>query len=193
MLAAREARMRGYLLVIGLAACDGSDDTDTNADTDTDLNTDPRFESDIVPLFGRSCGSGSNSCHSAVAYLADPVNACNGWLALEDAPLGSEDPSNGASTGCPDQELYERLVGLQSWECLLNGYAGNGNEGFSMTYVVPGDLDQSALWQKMVSGGVLCDAPTAGQVSQRMPLGSSLSEEELAMFEAWILNGAQRD
>lgn len=147
----------------------------------------PSFQDDIVPLFYRSCGAGENACHSAIAYGASAGEGCRGWLALEDAPLGSTLPT-GEPTGCDDRELYERLTELTAWQCYISGWSGNGNVGFDIPYVVPGDLEGSYVWQK-VTGGLLCDL-SAGEPSQPMPLTAELPAEDLALLEAWILAGA---
>src|SRR5262245_48209119 len=77
----------------------------------------PMFETDIVPIFEKSCGAKDNACHSRVAYGADKDLNCGGWLSLENAAIGSQiyaGPDIGQSTGCPDMPLYERLTQLIS-------------------------------------------------------------------------------
>lgn len=69
----------------------------------------PIFETDIVPIFENSCGTGDDKCHSKKAFGADSSAGCIGWLSLENNPLGSVTP-DGDPTGCPDMDLYERLM-----------------------------------------------------------------------------------
>ena len=176
------------LLVSLLLACnDGAGPIDTDG-ADTDVPADPRLETDIVPIFQQSCGSGDNSCHSSVAYSANADQGCRGWLSLEDASLGST--YDGEPTGCEDLDLYARLMQLSAWECHLNGDSTNGNVGYDIAYVAPGDAENSYLWRK-ISGGVLCDF-TPDTPSQPMPLGGTLTGTERAILKAWIDNGAKR-
>ena len=56
-------------------------------------------------------------------------------------------------------------------------------EGYSL--VVPGDLDNSYLWLKLEGTHDL-----VGGEGSKMPLGNSLTDEELALIEAWIADGA---
>lgn len=146
----------------------------------------PRFESDIVPIFEKTCGANDNACHSRVAYAATIASDCRGWLALEDEPLGSQVfadlPGGGGagptgSTGCPDMPLYERLTTLVAWEeC----------DGVGKKYVVPCDVDASYLFDK------IDDGPYCGDVSKKMPTDKDMPPIEKEIIRAWILAGAPR-
>ena len=168
---------------------------ETGNETGTgDTNTDtgevgmPLFEPDIVPIFNKSCGSGDNACHSRVAYSADAKSECRGWLALEDTPLGASyyaGPDSGKPTGCPDIELYDRLMQLDAWQC----------ETFDprMRYIVPCKPEQSYVFQK-INGGPFCAQDSGGMPlpSQAMPLGKVMDAKEIATIKAWIEAGAPR-
>jgi hypothetical protein len=142
----------------------------------------PMFETDIVPIFNKSCGATDGSCHAAVAYFATVSDGCRGWLSLENKPLGSmfDNPQTGMIdvTGCPDMELYRRLLDLDSWEeC----------NGEGVRYVVPCDPDASYLWHK-IQGTPLCGLPD----SKKMPPDVALSPVEAETLRLWILAGAPR-
>lgn len=159
---------------------DSDSDTDTDADTDTDTattNLAPDFDDDIVPMLYRSCGAGDNTCHSSVAYHPQPPD-CIGWLSLEDAPLGSLNPTTGDPTGCPDEDLYTRLLQKPAWACFV--------DGFDMNYISPENLDDSYLWQKVLPDGLHCFG------TETMPLDYPIDPADQALLEAWILAGAPR-
>lgn len=145
----------------------------------------PVFETDIVPILNTSCGALNNACHSRVAYQADPNKDCRGWLALENMPLGSlipTGPDAGKPTGCPDKELYQRLLELDAWQC----------ESFDpkQRYVVPCDPSKSYIFNKVA--GPLCMLGD-NMPSQAMPLGAVADPNEVAIIEAWIAAGAPRE
>ena len=162
---------------------DADTDTDTDADTDADTDTDgstpakPCFESDIMPILGRSCGGGDDTCHSPVAYAPTAANNCEGWLSLTDTPLGGD--------GCPPLDLYTRLITLHGWACLVNGDPTSGFEPLVIRYVAPFDPDASLLYQKLLPDGIRCvgayDEPT-----QRMPLAAPLPQAEIDLIRLWI-------
>src|SRR5262245_34492486 len=64
-------------------ACDQCSDRDPDP-------TKVNFQAQIVPIFNRSCGTSVNGCHARDAYGAKRTMDCRGWLALENAPLGSK-------------------------------------------------------------------------------------------------------
>ena len=142
------------------------------------------FQQHIVPIFGASCGSGNNSCHSRLAYGPTTGGGCRGWLALENLPLGSKNPNTMANTGCPDRTLHQRLVDLDSWMC----------EPTRKKYVTARNLTSSQLYQVVAgdpSGGGTCDK-MPGVALTRMPPAPA---PELAMadkkkLETWIMQGA---
>lgn len=141
----------------------------------------PVFETDIVPIFGTTCGSTDNNCHSRVAYAADKDAGCRGWLSLEDAAIGSQiygGPMDGTPTECPDMPLYERLTQLLAWEeC----------SGIAKKYIVPCDVDASYLFDKIDDGPYCGDPP-----SKSMPPGVQMDPVKKETIRAWILAGAPR-
>lgn len=173
----------GGVVVVGWSACGGTpSDLDGSQVADTDpvepaTSDPPDFQADIVPLFFRSCGAGQNACHSAVAYHPLPPD-CLGWLSLEDAPLGSVSPTTGEPTGCPDVDLYTRLLERPGWGCFV--------EGMEVMYVAAGDLAESYLWQKVLPNGLHCYG------SEAMPLAGEIDPGDRALLEAWIRDGAPR-
>ncbi len=71
---------------------------------------------------------------------------------------------------------------------LDDGYAAtvgvaSSIEGYNL--VEPGDLANSFLWLKLEGSH-----EDVGGEGSKMPLGNSLTEEEVALIEAWILDGA---
>ncbi len=170
----------------GDADADADSDTDADTDADSDPTTsdvvEPCFEADIVPIFERSCGTGDDGCHSAIAFGPTPAGGCEGWLSLVDAPLGGD--------GCPPMDLYTRLTELHGWSCLVNGDATSGFDPIVWNYVTPGDPDTSVLYQKIAPDGILCAGEN--QVpTQRMPMSGPLSEAEIALVRTWIEQGAK--
>jgi hypothetical protein len=144
----------------------------------------PVFETDIVPIFNKSCGAGDNACHSEVAYGATKDQACRGWLALKDMPLGAKyygGMLDGQSTGCPDRTLYERLTELDAWQVCDNNLK---------RYIVPCDVDASYLFDKIDDGPYCGEAP--GKTSNPMPSGKVMDPIERDIIRAWILAGTPR-
>jgi len=173
-----------------IADAPGDDDDSAIGDDDDDDAGPPTFERDIIPLFERSCGAGDNNCHSQIAFKAEPEFDCKGWLSLENMPLGSS--YEGVPTGCPDMDLYERLLDLGSWQCFTHGAPDRGVPPTEWKYVVPFDLDASYLWHKITIGtGVLCHLGD-GNPSDYMPIAVDLPQEDIDLVEAWILGGALR-
>jgi len=163
---------------------------DSGTTGDSGTATGPvSFADDIVPVFYGSCGAGVAGCHTRDAYKAEADDGCNGWLSLEDEALGSS--YKGDPTGCADRDLYTRLTELVSWQCKMNGYADNGNHSVDWPYVQPGNLEESYLWQKIVSGGILCDSQ--GAESQPMPIAGPMPADELDLIKRWIEEGAQNN
>ncbi|MEO5727297.1 MAG: hypothetical protein ABI134_32315 [Byssovorax sp.] len=141
----------------------------------------PVFETDIMPIFTKSCGAGNNSCHSEVAYAATQNQGCRGWLSLKDAAIGSQiygGADDGKPTGCPDMPLYERLLQLGAWEeC----------GGVAKKYIVPCNVEASYLFNK-INGGPYCGPPP----SDPMPQDQPINPVEKETIRAWILAGAPR-
>jgi hypothetical protein len=141
----------------------------------------PVFETDIVPIFGTTCGAADNNCHSRVAYAADKNADCRGWLSLEDAAIGSQiygGTMDGTPTECPDMPLYERLTQLLAWEECA---------GVAKKYIVPCDVDASYLFDK-IDDGPYCGEP----MSKSMPPGVQIDPVKKETIRAWILAGAPR-
>jgi len=144
------------------------------------------FQSQIVPIFNRSCGTGTAGCHGRDAYGANSSMDCRGWLALEDAPLGAQFYAGdmaGQPTGCPDITLYQRLMSLDVWQCST-----------PTAYVVPGDPGGSYIMHK-VEGQILCRLD-ANTVSEPMPppqpsqMPFTISTADKALIQQWIVEGA---
>ena len=162
--------------------------TSTGADTSTDCADAPRFESDIIPILEASCGSGAIACHSREAYGATADRDCRGWVTFENAPLGAEfysGPNEGNPTGCPDLDLYDRLINLDSWQC--EAYEPK------MRYVAPCKPEESYVVRK-IDGGPYCsekvnDMPV---MSQPMPMGMVLDPKSVKTIKDWIAFGAPR-
>jgi hypothetical protein len=164
------------------AVSDSSSGSDVVSTEET--STVPSFERDIIPMLESSCGSKNNECHSRVAYDPRPDNGCRGWLALENAAIGSKTPAGadiGKPTGCPDMPLYDRLTKLDSWEC--------GDPYFpafaKRKYVEPGKPSTSHLLNKM-NGGPQCGVPNV------MPKGGKASAADIDLLTRWIQAGAPR-
>jgi hypothetical protein len=144
----------------------------------------PRFETDIVPIFNKSCGAGDNMCHSEVAYGASQNSGCRGWLSLKDAPLGSQfygGMLDGQPTGCPDMPLFERLTQLDAWQVCGSNLK---------KYIVPCDVDASYLFDKIDDGPYCGESPD--MASDPMPQGKVMDPTEREIIRAWILAGAPR-
>ena len=142
------------------------------------------FQQHIVPILNTSCGSGTNTCHSRLAYGPSPSSGCRGWLALENVPLGSKNPTNNANTGCPDRSLWERLTELDAWMC----------EPSRKRYVTAQSLGSSQLYQAAAGdpgGGGACNK-MPGVSLGRMPPSPApeLSLAEKNRIGTWIMQGA---
>ncbi len=144
-----------------------------------------RFQRDVVPIFNRSCGTANDACHSRNAYAANKSMDCRGWLALENAALGSviyAGPTAGTATGCPDMPLHQRLIQIAPWQCASTS-----------KYVKAGDLGTSYLIDK-IKGSNLC--PDGNVPSKQMPPADSIfriTAQDLSTLEAWIAAGAKDD
>lgn len=163
-----------------LASCG---DEDPDVEGETGANAMPVFESDVLPIFERSCGSGLADCHRREAYNANVNADCRSWLSLEDAPLGSVFTAGGnvgQPTQCPDLGLWDRLL-MDAWMC---GPPIAGDEP-NVAYVVPCDPDNSLLYRSMV--GPLC-----ANMENLMPKGGIADPMEVETIRRWIENGAPR-
>lgn len=143
------------------------------------------FQTHIVPVFVQSCGSGSNSCHSKMAYGPTTAGGCRGWLALSNESLGSKNPANNASTGCPDLTLHQRLMQLDAWLC----------DNPRRRYVVPNDLAGSQLYQVTDPGadpsrGGQCMATTSVPLGRMPKAPFAISAADINKIKVWIQQGA---
>ncbi len=142
------------------------------------------FAEHMVPLFERSCGATTSSCHVREQYFATSAKACRGWLSLENAPLGSVGYGGavaGMPTNCPDRALYDRLTQLDAWQ---------EPGAKQMKYVTPNDTANSYLFQKISNGKVGEASP--GVASVNMPPNAPLSATDVAMVKKWIETGAPK-
>ena len=142
------------------------------------------FQTEIVPIFNRSCGTGVNGCHARDAYGANINQDCRGWLALENASLGSKfysGPNVGQTTGCPDKTLYERLMQIDVWQCMTT----------SAAYVTPGDVSKSYIINKL-DGVNMCKESATAPSAQMPPEESmfTISAADKALIKQWIAEGA---
>ena len=147
-------------------------------------NPEPIFEPEIVPIFGRSCGSEDAGCHRREAFNAVMNQECRGWLSLEPVPLGSvfyAGASAGTPTGCTDRDLYDRLL-MNAWMC---GAPTDQNEP-QVAYVVPCDPEASLLYR------VLGPGPLCSRMENYMPIGRKADPIEVQTIYNWIANGAPR-
>lgn len=162
---------------------DGNPSSTASPTPTATVPADPRFEADIVPIFNRTCGALDSGCHARAAYGANAAEGCRGWLALEDASIGSQyyaGPDEGSPTGCPDAPLYERLTQIYTWSCGPPVEAGP-----NLLAVEPGNPSASYLWLKM-SGGPYCF-----NTDPMPPVGTLPDVEKETLFR-WIENGALR-
>ena len=138
-------------------------------------------------MFERGCGPGNTACHARNAYAATADRDCRGWLSLENTAIGANvydmngDPMQ--ETGCEDRDLHYRLTEIRAWQCNEGAFvSGNAD------YVIPGDPENSYLWQKM-EGTRLCEV--GGEPSERMPQTGTIPDEDRMIIRQWIANGAQ--
>jgi len=166
-------------------------------------NPDVSFKTDVLPSLVKSCGSTTVGCHNrdqAVGRSLAQYGPCKViWYSAVDEPVGAtytSGPNQGQPTGCPDLELYDRLLGLHSMLCAAPSWDQRPR------YVVPGDPSKSLLYQVMAgdpSMGGVCknmDMPV-----RKMPLvdpkilpnGVELGAAEIATIRDWILQGAKNN
>ena len=142
------------------------------------------FTGHIIPLFERSCGTNTSSCHVKEQYYATSSKACRGWLTLQNASLGSVGYGgavDGKPTNCPDRSLYDRLTQLDAWQ---------EPGAKTMKYVTPNDPANSYLYNKIASGTVGEASP--GGASVKMPPNAPLGATDIAMVKKWIESGAPK-
>jgi hypothetical protein len=158
------------------------------------------FQNDIVPALVQSCGSTTVGCHNAdqaVGRIMPQFGPCKViWFSAVDEPVGAtyiSGPNQGQPTGCTDLTLYERLMDLHSMLCDAPSWEQRAK------YVVPGDLDNSLLYQVIagdpsMSGQCLNMGAPVGTMPKVdpavLPNGVPLSEDKIAKIRDWILQGA---
>lgn len=158
------------------------------------------FQNDVVPSLVASCGSANSGCHNAdqaVGRIMPQFGPCKViWFSAVDEPLGAtytSGPNQGQPTGCTDLTLYERLMDLHSMLCEAPSWDQRKK------YVVPGDIDNSLLYQ------VLAGDPSMGGVCTNMGVGVVrmpkvdlavepnpvlLTQAQIDKIRDWILQGA---
>jgi len=158
------------------------------------------FQNDVVPSLVASCGSTNSGCHNidqAVGRIMPQFGPCKViWFSAADAPAGAtytSGPNQGQPTGCPDLTLYERLMDLHSMLCEAPSWDQRKK------YVVPGDIDNSLLYQ------VIAGDPSMGGVCTNMGVGVGgmpkvdplvepnpvlLTADQIAKIRDWIMQGA---
>lgn len=178
---------------MGIATC-GSDGAFGTCGQCSPPDPDPlkvNFQSQIVPIFARSCGTNGTGCHGRDAYGANKNMECRGWLTLENAALGSKfysGPQNGATTGCTDMTVYQRIMQLKVWQCL-------SAPQYPAYYVKAGDPSKSYIMNKL--NGVNMCKENASSPSEQMPppmqenpIPYVISASDKALIQQWITEGA---
>ena len=183
-------------MLLGLFACGNGGEATPDVDAaDPPADGVPpdevRFQRDVVPIFNKSCGSGTEGCHHRKTYGASVNMDCMGWLSLENAALGAQfygGPNAGQPTGCVDRTLHERLLQITVWQC---------RAGALRDYIKPGDVGNSYLIDK-IRGTDLCNADGSNELSDQMPPPPPaapfvISEADKLTLEAWVQAGAKND
>jgi hypothetical protein len=150
----------------------------------------------------------SVGCPADDSSAGDEAGATGSTTSSEPATVGdtaATDASTGPSLVETDYATDIQPIWNDGCNCHLQGPSGmmlaavlTLNEGMSfaeltamseqapMPRVSPSDLDRSYLWHKL--HGTHLDA---GGMGTSMPQVGTLSDEQLALIEAWILGGAQ--
>lgn len=164
---------------------------------------DVSFKTDVKPSLVKTCGSTTTGCHSrdqAVGRIMPQFGPCKViWFSSVDESVGAtftSGPNQGQPTGCTDLDLYQRLMELHSMLCDAPSWEQRAR------YVVPGNLDQSLLYQVVAGDSTMGGACTlmAAPV-RRMPLIDKkilpepvlLGADEVAKIRDWILQGAKNN
>ena len=159
------------------AACGDEEETTPDSDTGTteDTGGSDTASPDAAP--GEDTSPADAGVDTGGESDAGPVEVPT----LADLNTSIFEPTCGG-VGCHLNGGNEApLLGVaDSYETLL-GFA----QGADLNYVVPGNLEESYLWHK-VKG----THRSVGGSGSSMPLGGSLSEEQIGLLEAWILGGA---
>lgn len=185
------SRTSDYSNEVSIQIGTGGDDKDGGGDVPDgggDLGPSAvSFRRDIVPILQQTCGATTMGCHSREAYAANKNMSCRGWLALEDAALGSVFYSGamvGKATGCPDRSFYERLTQLDAWMC----------EGPRKKYIVGGSTQKSQIYQVVAgdpTGAGTCNKqPGVPMGRMPPPPAAELSATAKKKLADWIDAGA---
>lgn len=124
----------------------------------------------------------------AVLFVTLLTNGCDDHVIRAEGPITAEGfcgveqvlEQSCTSGGCHDATSAAGGLDLESspYEVLTTGQS----PVYDASYVVPGDAAGSFFYQKI--------AGTQGDRGSRMPIGSALSDEAIALVESWIDNGA---
>ena len=140
--------------------CSGSDKDTTGETGETDTDTDSDADTDTDT--DADADTGGDTTYSDIAPILE--STCRPCHYMPPAtPSGGFELTDASS-----------LVGVAS------------NQLTSMSYVTPGDPDNSYLWHKLAG-----TQASVGGSGVRMPSASGLPQGDLDAIEAWILGGAQ--
>src|SRR5262245_52809052 len=158
------------------------------------------FRRDVVPALVQSCGSTTVGCHNndqAVGRIMPQFGPCKViWFSAVDGPIGAKyftGGNAGQSTGCPDLNLYDRLLQLHSMLCDGTTWSARAS------YVVPYDLQRSLLYQVIAGDPSMAGKCTANGVPVGMmpkvdptvlPNGVPLTADKIQQIGDWIMQGA---
>lgn len=157
-----------------LAACGADEETTPESDTevtpdtggDDASGTDVTVGADTAP--DEDAGGQADTAPAVVPTFADLTTTI-----FEPTCSGIGCHLNGGMSA-------PILDAADSYETLL-GFA----QGADLNYVVPGNLEASYMWHKMRG-----THRSVGGSGSPMPLGSTLSEDQIVLLEEWILGGA---
>lgn len=179
--------LAAFVAACTLFACSSSSTSSGPAPESTDCPTAPvSFQKDVMPIFAESCTS-TAICHGQM----NDSQAENLYLGVSTA-AGTNGPSDVAA-------VYAGLVGPKSVE------------DPSMSFVAPGDSEDSFLWHKVTgdensdpkvtsgcqpqaSGPSPCeDCLPAAPCGVQMPLGALLDPSLVCTLQSWISQGAENN
>jgi hypothetical protein len=158
------------------------------------------FRRDVAPTLVQTCGSTTAGCHNndqAVGRIMPQFGPCKViWFSAVDGPVGAKyftGPNAGQATGCPDLNLYDRLIQLHSMLCDGATWSERAR------YVVPYDLQKSLLYQVIAGDptfGGKCSANGAPVAKMPkvdpvvLPNGVPLTADRIQKIGDWIMQGA---
>ena len=160
---------------LAFAACGADDETAP----ESDAGATPDTESDTAGPDASAGGDTTSDGESDAGAQADSEPAA--VPTFEDLKTTLFEPTcSGVGCHLNGGTSAPILDSAEAYDTLL-GFA----EGADLNYVVPGDLEASYLWHKVK--GTHRDVGGSGSA---MPLGGTLSAEQIALLEEWILGGA---